>query len=126
MDIGDLVEMQQTIRAARSNLKRAFEDEDNKLSVDLRRVEAAILKFLMDNGLKSVKTETGTAYQQEEILPTCSDWGAFFNWVRQTNAFDALEKRVKKTFIKEYMDNEGDLPPGISVIRENVVRVRKT
>lgn len=126
MDIGEMVELQQAIKSARSEAKRAFEDKDAELAADLRRVELAILKFLMDNGIKSVKTEHGTAYQQEDILPTCSDWSAFFAWVRKNNAFDALEKRIKKTFVKEMLDSEGDVPPGVSIIRENVVRVRKT
>ncbi len=125
MDIGAMVELQQQIKNARSEAKRKWEAEDNELKADEERVEMAILKFLMDNGIKSVRTEFGTAYQQEDIIPTCSDWTAFYDWVRDHDAFDALEKRIKKTYVKEMLETTGRIPAGVSIIRENVVRVRK-
>lgn len=125
MDIGDLVELQQQIKAARSEAKRAWEAEDNAMKADEERIEMAILKFLMDNNIKSVRTDHGTAYQQEDIIPNCSDWNVFYNWVIENNALDALEKRIKKTYVKEMLENTGELPDGVSIIRQNVVRVRR-
>jgi hypothetical protein len=51
----------------------------------------------------------------------------FYGWIKDNDAFDALERRVKKTFVTEFMEtHEGGLPPpGITVSREYVVRVRK-
>jgi hypothetical protein len=38
-----------------------------------------------------------------------------------------LEKRIKKTFVQEWMDaHEGTPPPGVNVYREFVVRVRRS
>lgn len=125
MDIGELVEMQQNIKAARSEAKREWEAADNAMKADEERIEMAILKFLMDNNIKSVRTEFGTAYQQEDVIPNCADWNTFYHWVKQNDAFDALEKRIKKTYVKEMMETTGKLPDGVSVIRVNVVRVRR-
>jgi hypothetical protein len=52
---------------------------------------------------------------------------AFFQWIKDNNAFDAMQRRVSVTFVKEFMDShEGKLPPpGIQVSREYVCRVRK-
>jgi hypothetical protein len=37
-----------------------------------------------------------------------------------------LERRFKKTFVKDYREsNEGAIPPGVSVMREFTVRVRR-
>jgi hypothetical protein len=126
MDIGEMVELQQAIKSARSEAKREWEASDNALKADEQRVEMAILKFLMDNNIKSVRTDFGTAFQFEDVIPTCSDWNAFYDWVRDNGAFDALEKRIKKTYVKEMLDATGELPAGVSIIRENVVRVRKS
>lgn len=125
MDIGELVEMQQSIKAARSEAKREWEAKDNDMKADEERIEMAILKFLMDNNIKSVRTDFGTAYQQEDIIPNCADWNVFYDWVKQNDAFDALEKRIKKTYVKEMMETTGELPAGVSIIRMNVVRVRR-
>jgi hypothetical protein len=125
MQIDELVQIQQQIKAARSEAKREWEANDNALKADEERVEMAILKFLMDNNIKSVRTDFGTAFQMEDIIPTCSDWTAFYDWVRDHDAFDALEKRIKKTYVKEMMEMTGKIPDGVSIIRQNVVRVRK-
>ena len=46
--------------------------------------------------------------------------------MKQNDAFDALERRIKKTFVSEYMENNGGaIPPGVSVYRQYAVRVRR-
>jgi len=77
-------------------------------------------------GVESVRTAHGTAYRSIEIKPTCGDWAAFGNWIIKNEAVEALEKRVKKSFIIEYMEtHKNKLPPGISVIREYTVTIRR-
>lgn len=127
MDIDEMVDVYQRIHEARRELKRKFDEEDRELKTDEEAIKLALLGFMQKSGLKSVKTNHGTAYQQEEVIPTGSDWHAFYDWVREHNAFDALERRIKKTFIKEFMENnEGAVPPGVSVLRELTVRIRRS
>jgi adenosine deaminase len=115
------------LREARHKLKREFEEQDQKLKAKMERLEAEMLKFLQENNTDSVKTQSGTFYRQEEVTPTGSDWDAFYQWVAKNDAFDALERRIKKTFIKEYMEmHDGAIPPGVSVYREYVARVRRS
>lgn len=126
MDIGEMVEVYQTIAGERRRLKREFEDADSKLKADEERIELAILKFLQENNINSVRTDFGTAYQQEDILPSCADWNVFYDWVKKHNAFDALEKRIKKTYVKEMLDNGEVLPDGVNILRKFVVRIRRS
>ena len=126
MDIGELIEIYQNISAERRTLKREFEDKDNKLKDDEERIELAILKFLQESNINSVRTDFGTAYRQEDVIPTCADWSVFYDWVRKNDAFDALEKRIKKTYVKEMLENGEALPDGVNVIRKYVVRVRRS
>lgn len=126
MDMTKIVATHLKIRQKRSEIKKAFDEQDKELKAQQERLEAAMLKFMQDNKMSSVKTDAGTFYRQEEIKPAGSDWDAFYKWVREEDAFDALERRIKKGFIVDYMEeNEGELPPGVSVYREFVVRVRK-
>lgn len=115
------------LRDARAELKKKFTAEDEDLKAKQEIINSEMLRFLNETGQKSASTESGTVYKQEEITPTGSDWDAFYRWVVQHDAFEALEKRIKKGFIKEYMEaHEGGIPPGVSVYREYVVRVRRS
>lgn len=127
MNTNTLTKAYVKLRDARTALKREFDEKDNALKAKQERLEAEMLRFLQENNLDSVRTETGTFYRQEDITPTGSDWQLFYDWVAKNDAFDALERRIKKGFIKEYMEtHEGGVPPGVSVYREYVVRVRRT
>jgi len=85
-----------------------------------------MLGFLNSSQIDSVATPTGTFYRQEEITPTCADWHTFHGWIKDNDAFDFLEKRVTKKAVKDYMEsNAGAIPPGLSIFREFVVRVRR-
>lgn len=115
------------IREARAELRKKFEEEDGELKSKLETIEAEMLKFLGETKQESAKTEAGTFYKQVDINAQGADWEAFYDWVVRNNAFEALEKRVKKRFISDYMEaHDGAIPPGINVFREYVVRVRRT
>lgn len=127
MDVDRLAKAYIALREARSALKAEFEEKYKTLGAKQERLEAEMLKFLQENNSDSVKTSNGTIYRQEELTPSGSDWEVFYNWVAENEAFDALERRIKKTFVKEYMEaHDGAPPPGVSVYREYVVRVRRS
>lgn len=127
MDTNALTHTYIKIREARSKLKKEWEAQDAELKEKLERLEGEMLRFLHDTQQESARTASGTFYKQEEITPTGSDWDALYRWIVQHDAFDALDKRIKKTFVKTYMDeHDGAIPPGISVFREYVVRVRRS
>jgi hypothetical protein len=127
MDAQKMVKAYIKIREKRAEIKKAFDEQDRALKEKLETIEGEMLRQMQEAGIESIKTAAGTFYKQEDITPTGSDWDAFFSWVRAHDAFDALERRIKKGFIKEYMEaHEGAIPPGVSVYREYVVRVRRT
>lgn len=127
MDTAKMVKAFVKLRDARTELKRKYEDEDKGLKAKQEVLEGQLLKFLNENEMESVKTPHGTFYRQEELTPTGADWNKFYQWIADNNGFDFLERRIKKTAIKEYMEmHNGGIPPGVSVYREFVVRVRRT
>lgn len=126
MDTNKLTRAHIRIRDERTKLTRAYETRDAELKAMQTRLEAAMLQTLNTSNSESIRTDAGTFYKQEEVIPVGNDWDAFYNWVAQHHAFDALERRIKKGFVKEYMEtHEGGLPPGVSVLREYAVRVRR-
>lgn len=114
------------LRDARKQLLDEFNVADRELKEKQERIEAEMLRFMQESDVDSVRTAAGTFYRQENMTPSASDWEALYDWIKKHDAFEALERRVKKGFVKEYMaENDGELPPGISVYREYVARVRR-
>lgn len=115
------------LRDARDALRKDYIDKDNRLKEKMEQMEAKMLAFLNDSKTDSFKTHNGTVYKQLDITPTSSDWDALYHWIAKNDAFEALERRIKKAFVKEYMDShDGTPPPGVSVLREYKVRVRRS
>lgn len=125
VDYNQLASVYLKMRAKRAELTKEYEAKDKGIKEQMEKLEAYMLTAIGENGAEGIKTSVGTIYKELKITPTGSDWESFYEWIAQNNAFDALERRVKKTFISEYMEaHDGGLPPGISVFREYVARVR--
>lgn len=126
IDNEKVVKAYQKIRAAREDLAREFKVKDDELKEKQERLQNFLLDFLNTNGLQNAATESGIFYKQEDVIPTAADWQAFYAWVKQNDAFDALEKRITRTFIKNWMDDhDGTPPPGVSVFRKYKVGIRR-
>ena len=126
IDYGDLTRAHLNIREARAKLRKEYDETDGGLQESQRKIEAVMLAHLNATGGESMRTTAGTFYRTEKLKPSASDWQLFYDWIAKEDAFDALERRIKAAFIKEYMDdNDGQLPPGVSVHREYQVNVRR-
>lgn len=134
-DYNKWIKAHQKIRQAREALKSEYEEADQKLLGELREIESVMLGELNSKfgttGPASCSGLSGTFYRVEDVIPHVNDWDLLYRWIAANNAFEALERRVTRKFVKEYMENHKDahggskLPPGVSVIRKHDVRVRR-
>ncbi len=126
INLGKIMQAHNAIRDARTVKRHAWEAEDAKLEADQNMLKAMLLDHLNQTNSKSVATDYGTAYRTEKIKPSAADWGAVQAWIVEHDAWDLMEKRLKSTFIKSYMDeHDGAIPPGVNVHREYEVSVRR-
>lgn len=126
VDMGQVSKAHLAIRDARSALKKKFDDDDADLKGKQQKLEAYMLEHLNATNTNSVRTDAGTVYRQEKVMPSAADWTAIYDWIKANDAWEMLERRLKATFVKEYMEaNNGLLPPGVNVHREYELRVRK-
>ena len=127
-DVNELVSVYVRIRNARDVLLKEFESKDKELKADLDQVGSTLLAACNEVGADSIKTESGTVIKQlkERYYPV--DWEVFKGFVKENDALDLFEKRIHQSNIKELMASHPDdgLPPGINVIREYAVTVRKS
>ena len=127
MTVDKMIADYQTVRAEKKRLQAEYATLIARLDDVLTRMEGRMLKVLLDSKVKHMATDLGTMYIEKVSKASCTDWQAYRKWMVENDALDGLEKRVTQSFIKEYEeDNQGALPPGITVYKENVARVRKT
>lgn len=122
-----LAQVYSAIRDARTVKRHAWEAEDLALEQEQNVIKVEMLKMLNSVGGTSIKTDHGTVIRTEKVKPSAADWSAFYAWiVADPDRFEALEKRIKSTFIQQFMEeNGGALPPGVNVHREYEVAVRR-
>ena len=113
------------MRAKKAELKRAYEEEVAVIDAGMAQIENALLASLLANKVKSMGTASGTFYQEKVVKPSVADWGVYYQFMKDNDAMEGVEKRVSKKFVVDYMEaNKDDTPPGVTVFTENVVRIR--
>lgn len=124
----ELVEAYIAIRNKREILLRNYEEQDKALKADMTQLEAAMLDVCNQINADSIKTSHGTVMRKLNERFFCQDWDNFYQFVLTHEAPHLLERRIHQSNFKEFMkDHEGDgLPPGVNVMREYGVTVRKS
>lgn len=127
MDTEKVVEAYLAVRNERERLLREYEAEDAKLKEDLKKIEAVLLDVCNTINADSIKTSLGTVMRKLNERYFCSDWDNFRKFVLENEALELFEKRIHQGNFKQFMEShEGDgLPPGVNVMREYGITVRK-
>jgi hypothetical protein len=126
-DTDELVEAYILIRSEREKLLREYEASDAKLKEDMSKLEAVMLDMCNAVNADSIKTKHGTVMRKLNERYFCQDWDNFYKYVLENEAVQLLERRIHQGNFKEHLaENEADgLPPGVNVMREFGVSVRK-
>ena len=123
----ELVAAYIALRNERAKLKDDYEEADKKLVTDMEKLEKIMLDICNEIGADSIKTTHGTLMRRVNERFYCTDWDNFKNYVLENEAVELLERRIHQGNFKEHMTQiEGQgLPPGVNVMREYGVTVRK-
>lgn len=128
MNIDEIVKVYVKIRDAKAKIKKEADTQCADLQSKMDRLAAEIQREMQRLNLSSVRTESGTAFQKEEIKPSCKDWEVLDVWAEAEGVppSEVYEKRLSKKFVTDYMaSHDGAPPPPVSVYREFVVHVRR-
>jgi hypothetical protein len=127
MNLDELVKIYLTIRNEREKLKSGWEVEDGALEQEMKLLEQSMLTVCNDTNASSIRTESGTVIRSLKERFTTNDWDNFKKFVLDNEAIDLLERRIHQGNFKEFMAEHKDegLPPGVNVMREFTIVVRK-
>lgn len=126
-DTDQYVEAYLLIRSERDKLLREYEAADAKLKEDMAKLEAVMLEMCNAVNADSIKTKHGTVMRKLNESFFCQDWENFYKFVLDAEAVQLLERRIHQSNFKQFLSETAmdGLPPGVNVMREYGVSVRK-
>ena len=127
MNLEELVKVYLTIRGERERIEAEWKVKNNELLNDLKTLEIQLLTKCNENNASSIKTASGTVIRQLHERYTVADGDLFRKFVMDNNVPELFEQRIAQTRFKEFIAEQesASLPPGVNVMREFNVVVRK-
>jgi hypothetical protein len=126
-DMEELVKTYLTIRNEREKIEAEFKEQDAALKAEMATLEQAMLAGCNEIKADSIKTSHGTVMKRLSERFTCSDRDNFNKFVLEHGAVELFAAHLHQSNFKEFMSerhHEG-LPPGVNVMREFTITVKK-
>ena len=98
--IDDLVRLRDD-RLRRSKLVDGIKEDEAELT-------KVVAQRLNHAGVTSMRGKRGVFSLTEVVVPHVSDWDKFYQFMREKNALDMLQKRVAVGSFREYIDDLDD------------------
>lgn len=113
------------LRSKKEAREKEIKDELKPLNTAMEKLNAVLTDRLAQDGSESIRTKHGTVYKTERRSVKVNDWEAALDWIKQSKAWGFLERRMNKTAVETFLEENGELPPGVSISRELRVNVRQ-
>jgi len=114
------------IRDRISDITTVYETEVETLKAQQAQVSSTMKDQLRSMGSLSAKTEYGTVSLITKTRYYAMDKDAFKRFVIENDAADLYEQRVAQKNMAEFLEkNPGNVPPGLNIVSEIEVSVRK-
>jgi len=125
--LGKLTEVYLKIKDERERLSAEYREADGKLVSKQEKIKAALLDYLKENDIKSVKTDAGTFYRTVRQKYWTSDWDSMREFILEHEVPEFLDKRLNQKNVREFLEENPDLlPKGLNVDAEYALTIRKT
>lgn len=123
--VGDVIRTYMTLRHQKDSIEAEVKDRVSAIKAKLDKLEAFIKTQMDEQGLTSFKSESGTAFLTTTDYANVADWDATLTFIRDTESYDMLEKRVSKIAVRSYIEETKTVPPGINYGTKLEVNIRK-
>lgn len=125
-DADKLVKVYIKIRDAKAAKTKELEDEIAKLDEQLGTVEAELLELCKSTGQDGGKTQHGSFRRSIKTRYWTSDWDKMYDFIKEHNAPELLERRVAQTAFKEFLASNPDkMPEGMNVDSRYAITVTR-
>lgn len=126
MDASKLVKVYVKIRDAKEALAREYDTKLAELQDQLDLVEQELLAVCKDTGQDGGKTAFGSFSRTVKTRYWTSDWASMYQFIKDNNAPELLERRLHQGNFKEFLDSNPDkLPAGVNADSKYSITVRR-
>lgn len=113
------------LRAQKEVVEADVKDRLAGIKEKMLKLEAWIQAKSEETGVKSFKTDAGTAFMSTADFASVGDWDAVLDFIKTHDAYDMLNKAVNKKAVREYIDANGAIPSGVNFGTKLSVSVRR-
>lgn len=114
------------LKKARDELSAEYKAADDALVSKQDKIKSALLNYLKENDIKSVKTDVGTFYRTVKQKYWTSDWESMHKFILEHEVPEFLDKRLNQKNVREFLEENPDLlPKGLNVDAEFALTIRK-
>lgn len=125
--VKDIIEGYIKLRDSRDNIKQRHREELAPIADSMQKMENWLLGELTKMDTDSVtKKGVGTAYKSTRTSVKIVDWEEAYKFVQENNLEHMLERRLSKAAVAEFVEANGEAPPGVDITREIVVNIRRS
>jgi hypothetical protein len=126
MDANKLVQVYIKIRDAKEIKTRQYEDDIAALDEQLAAIEESLLEICKNTGQDGGKTQYGSFTRTVKTRYWTSDWDSMYQFIKDHDAPELLERRVHQGNFKEFLqENPDKMPQGMNVDSRYSVTVRR-
>ena len=114
-----------TLRSQKEEIEAGVKEQLAEIKEKMSKLEAWIQAKSDETGVKSFKTDHGTAFMSTSDYASGADWDAVLKFITDNEAWDMLNKAVNKKSVREYIDANGSVPSGVNFCTRITVAVRR-
>lgn len=123
--ISNVVAKYMELRRLKESIDEEYKQKLGKVRDAMDMLESHFLKYFDSTGQTQIKTDDATVFVKTNDYAQVADWDAVLSFVKENDAYEFLEKRVSKTAVRDYIDDNKQVPPGINYGSKLSVNVRK-
>jgi hypothetical protein len=114
-----------TLRNQKDRIEAETKEKVRGIKEKMIKLEGWLMRKADEQGVSSFKTDSGTAFVTSVDFAQVADWDEVLEFVKAHEAYDMLERRVSKRAVRDYIESNKAVPPGVNYGSKLEVNVRK-
>ena len=108
--LGACVDKLYSVTQKRLDIQRECEAKVESLKRAEQELREHILTSFGKAQIDGAKGSVATAAVTRTVVPTVVDWPALYSYIRKTDSFELLERRVSSVAYREHLESDKEVP----------------
>ena len=127
MNAEKMVEVYIKMRDKRSQLSKAFDEEDGRIKAQQDMIAEQLLELCKETGAEGLRTPAGSVFKTVKTRYWTSDHKSMKEFILENDAFELLEQRVHQTNMRAFLEEHPDkFPKGMNIDSKYSVMIRRS